>query len=69
MCYITFNIKKQVRKYNLLSHFLMKSRDRSTAFASAVKLDESSGNRIILQLLSDITADLFDPSVFIYLFI
>ena len=46
----------------------MKSKARSTALASAVKTDESSGIRCILLWLSDITAQptfesSFDPSV------
>ena len=45
----------------------MKSKARTTALASAVKIDESSGIRCILLWLSDITAQIFessfDPSV------
>ena len=46
----------------------MKSKARSIALASAVKIDESSGIRCILLWLSDITAQpafesSFDPSV------
>ena len=52
----------------LVSQVLIKSKARSTALASAVKIDESSGNRCILLWLSDITAQptfesSFDPSV------
>ena len=42
---------------------LMKSKARSTALASAVKTDESSGIRCILLWLSDTTAQpTFEPS-------
>ena len=52
----------------LASQVFMKSKARSTAVASAVKIDESSGIRYILLWLSDITAQptfesSFDPSV------
>ena len=52
----------------LASQVLMKYKARSTALASAVKIDESSGIRCILLWLSDITAQptlesSFDPSV------
>ena len=52
----------------LASQVLMKSKARSTALASAVKIDESSGIRCILQWLSDLKArptfeSSFDPSV------
>ena len=40
------------------SQVLKKSKARSTALASAVKIDESSGIRCILLWLSDITARL-----------
>ena len=51
-----------------VSHVLLKSKDRLTALASAVKIDESSGIRYILLWLPDITAQptfesSFDPSV------
>ena len=43
----------------------MKSKARSTALASAVKIDESSGIRCILLWLSDITAQpTFESSFF-----
>ena len=52
----------------IVSHVLMKSKARSTALASAVNIDESSGIRCILLWLPDITAQptfesSFDPSV------
>ena len=52
----------------LVSQVLIKSKARSTALASAVKIDESSGIRCILLWLPDITAQptfesSFDPSV------
>ena len=52
----------------LASQVLMKSKARSTALASALKIDESSVIRCILLWLSDITAQptfesYFDPSV------
>ena len=52
----------------LASQVFMKSKARSTALASAVKIDESSDIRYILLWLSDITAQptfksSFDPSV------
>ena len=52
----------------LASQVLMKSKARSIALASAVKIDESSGILCILLWLSDITAhptfeSSFDPSV------
>ena len=40
----------------LLSQFQIKPKARSTAFASAVKIDKPSGILYILQWLSDITA-------------
>ena len=47
---------------------IIKSKTRSTDFASAVKIDKPSGIRCILQRLSDIIAQptfesSFDPSV------
>ena len=52
----------------LVSQVLLKSKARSTALASAVKIDESSGKRCILIWLPAITAQptfesSFDPSV------
>ena len=52
----------------LVSQVLMKSKARSTALASAVKIDESSGLRCILVWLPEITAQptfesSFDQSV------
>ena len=52
----------------LVSQVLMKSKARSTALASAVKIDESSGIRYLSIWLPDITAQptvesSFDPSV------
>ena len=52
----------------LVSRVLRKSKARPTAFASAVKKDEPSGIRCILQWLSDISEQptfesSFDPSV------
>ena len=51
-----------------MSEVLIKSKARSTAFASVAKIYEPPGIRCILQWLSDITAQLifessFDPSV------
>ena len=52
-----------------VSQVLIKSKARTTAFASAMKIDEASGIRcILLWLLSDITAkwnfeSSFEPSV------
>ena len=40
----------------LASQYLMEFNARSTAFASAVKIDDPSGIRCILLLLFDITA-------------
>ena len=69
----SFQYRKRVKTIiNLLlvSQVLMKSKARSTALASAVKMDESSGIRCILIWLPDpdITAhsifeSAFDPSV------
>ena len=69
--FIAFNTESESENIiNLLlaSHMLMKSKARSIALASAVKVDESSGIRCILLWLSDITAQptfqsSFDPSV------
>ena len=52
----------------LVSQVLINSKARSTALASAVKIDELSGIRCILLWLPDITAQptfesSFDPSV------
>ena len=54
-----FQYRERVRKYNKFteaSQMLMKSKARSTALASAVKIDESSGIRCILLWLSDTTS-------------
>ena len=56
---IAFNTETESENIiNLLlaSQVLMKSKARSTALASAVKIDESSGIRYILLWLSDLTA-------------
>ena len=52
----------------LVSQVLMNSKARSTALASVVKIDESSGIRCVLIWMPDITAQptfesSFDPSV------
>ena len=68
---IAFNTESESENIiNLLlaSQVLMKSKARSIALASAVKIDESSGIRCILLWLSDITAQStfessLDPSV------
>ena len=69
--FIAFNTESEsenTMNVLLVSQVLMKSKARSTALASAVKIDESSGIRCILIWLSDITAQptfepSFDPSV------
>ena len=69
--FIAFNTDSESENIiNLLlaSQVLMKSKARSIALASAVKIDESSGIRCILLWLSDITAQpifesSFDPTV------
>ena len=48
--------QKKNRNFILLSQVLIKSRTRSTYFASVVQIEEPSGMCIILQWLSDITA-------------
>ena len=51
----------------LVSQVIIKSKARSTALASAVKVNEPPGIRCIWQWLSDVTAhasfESFDPSV------
>ena len=64
--FIAFNTESELENIiNLLLvlQFLLKSKARSTALASAVKIDESSGIRCILLWLPDIPADMFS---FIY---
>ena len=69
--FIAFNTESEsgnIINLLLASQVLMKSKARSTALASAVKIDESSGIRCVLLWLSDITAQptfesSFDPSV------
>ena len=69
--FIAFNTESESENIiNLLlaSQVLMKSKARSTALASEVKIGESSGIRCILLWLSDITSQptfesSFDPSV------
>ena len=65
--FIAFNTESESENIiNLLlaSEVLMKSKARSTALASAVKIDESLGIRCILLWLSDITFESsFDPSL------
>ena len=68
---IAFNIEsKSENIINILfvSQVLMKSKARSTVFASGVIIDEPSGTQCFLQLLSDIAAQptfeySFDPFV------
>ena len=55
-------VKKNIINVLFVSQVLLKSKDRSTALASAVKIDESSGIRYILLWLPDITAQ---PTVFL----
>ena len=61
----SFQYRKRVRKYNkVIVSFtkLLKSKAGSTALASAVKIDESSGIRCILLWLPDLTAQpTFEP--------
>ena len=69
--FIAFNTESEsenIINSLLASQVLMKSKARSTALASALKIYESSGIRCILLWLSDITAQptfesSFDPSV------
>ena len=69
--FIAFNTESEsenIMNLLLVSQVLMKSKARSTALASVVKIDESSGIRCILIWLSGITAQptfesSFDPSV------
>ena len=61
-----FQYRKRVRKYNklvLASQVLMKSKARSIALASAVKIDESSGICYILLWESDIKGPEYDKNI------
>ena len=69
--FLSFNTESEsdnIINLLLASQVLMKSKARSTALASAVKIDESSGIHCILLWFFDITAQptfesSFDPSV------